>query len=776
MKTFLTRQLFILGCLTGLLLLSKPAAANTYTVTSTADAGPGTLRQAIIDANANPGPDTIVFLIALAGNNFEGISPASYAVIEINTALPAITGAVLIDGSSQTNTNTAVMPGQTVGADAIVQADINYPDVYLVPSATFPFPVNSTGMVGNGLTIDAADVTIRGMAISGFGNTSVNGGNASGNGDVQLIRSVTPRTINFSITNCFISCDPLGNFPTLAHRRTRGNGILIAGHNLTGNISNNYIAHSGTYGIQFNGNIDNNNVGPVGTTLINRNWVVSENQLINITTNATITIQKINDGINLMKCVGFRVINNYLNDAEQVGIDLGYNADSNYIANNTITNYTKTGGSAPQCGIRIGLCSQSDTLYRNLIYNNTGTGFRGGIWLDESELTQPGVIMKPNSENKIIENVLYGNNSSAIVLSNNSTGSCINNLISRNSTYSNAGLGIDLEYNATSGPTAISVNDNADIDVGTNNVQNFPLIDSARRLSANTYGIYGKVTAGSTIEFFISDGEENKHGLLTLNYGEGKTYIGSIVEGSTDDGASGTGSYNIDGNIASGNVNLFSAIITYNGTVTSLDSITSTATLAGNTSEFGPTVTIMQLLSCSLNGFTASWNKNEVMLNWQAICDGRFQYFDIEHSVDGKNFTRLKTITPHQRSKMVAYDFIHPNIREGKHFYRLKMVSINNDVKYSNQVYIIANDPVTGIKCNTVFTHMIDIALQVEHEETIAVHLFNESGKLLRYKEVRGRTGTNFFRLDNLQNLASGSYLLHIKKNSGAVTRKLIRM
>ncbi len=39
------------------------APAATYTVTVTTDAGPGSLRQAILDANANAGPDTIEFNI-----------------------------------------------------------------------------------------------------------------------------------------------------------------------------------------------------------------------------------------------------------------------------------------------------------------------------------------------------------------------------------------------------------------------------------------------------------------------------------------------------------------------------------------------------------------------------------------------------------------------------------------------------------------------------------------------------------------------------------------
>ena len=57
---------------------SLPAA--TFTVTNTNDSGPGSLRQAILDANANSGPDTIAFNIT--GSGVHTISPAS--------ALPAI--------------------------------------------------------------------------------------------------------------------------------------------------------------------------------------------------------------------------------------------------------------------------------------------------------------------------------------------------------------------------------------------------------------------------------------------------------------------------------------------------------------------------------------------------------------------------------------------------------------------------------------------------------------------------------------------------------------
>ena len=74
---------------------SRFAAAATFTVTNTADSGAGSLRQAIMDANAaGAGPHTISFDIP--GSGVQTISPS--------TGLPAISvssGGLTIDGTTQ---------------------------------------------------------------------------------------------------------------------------------------------------------------------------------------------------------------------------------------------------------------------------------------------------------------------------------------------------------------------------------------------------------------------------------------------------------------------------------------------------------------------------------------------------------------------------------------------------------------------------------------------------------------------------------------------------
>jgi hypothetical protein len=124
-----------------LLLAAATAAANTYTVTSTADSGAGTLRQAITDANANLGPDTIAF-------NITGTGPHTIA---IQSFLPAITSPVTIDGYTQSGATPNTLPvGQ--GLNTILE-------IVLDGGAVF-FPG------GGCLGVSTSDTTIKGLVIA----------------------------------------------------------------------------------------------------------------------------------------------------------------------------------------------------------------------------------------------------------------------------------------------------------------------------------------------------------------------------------------------------------------------------------------------------------------------------------------------------------------------------------------------------------------------------------------------------------------------------------
>ncbi|MEL6611960.1 MAG: hypothetical protein AAFQ53_07685, partial [Bacteroidota bacterium] len=91
---------------TALLLATSVAlsAQTTFTVTTTANDGPGSLRQAILDANANAGADVIAFAIPGAGPH----------TIQVQTALPAIADAATIDGLTQPGADCSAWPATLV--------------------------------------------------------------------------------------------------------------------------------------------------------------------------------------------------------------------------------------------------------------------------------------------------------------------------------------------------------------------------------------------------------------------------------------------------------------------------------------------------------------------------------------------------------------------------------------------------------------------------------------------------------------------------------------
>jgi hypothetical protein len=156
-----TRLFAILAVLS--LELPVAALAATFTVTNTDDSGAGSLRQAITDANNNPGADTIVF--AIPGAGVHTITPA--------TNLPYFEEPVTIDGYSQPGSAENTDP---VGTNAVLLIELD-------------------GSSANdlGLNFNGGASTIQGLVINNW-NTAIRLGGLGG----SVVRG------------CFVGTDPTG--------------------------------------------------------------------------------------------------------------------------------------------------------------------------------------------------------------------------------------------------------------------------------------------------------------------------------------------------------------------------------------------------------------------------------------------------------------------------------------------------------------------------------------------------------------------------------------
>lgn len=163
-----------------LLALLAPFAARAdlpFTTTNTDDGGAGSLRQAILDANATPGADTIVFDIPA-----ELCSAAGVCRIEPLSALPTITETVTIDATTQPRFGTA--PANVCAT----QTAPSYLRVEVVTGATNGFEIAEgtvAPVVLRGLSVHAAT---RGIYVRGAGAHRIqcNHVNVNGPGDALL--------------------------------------------------------------------------------------------------------------------------------------------------------------------------------------------------------------------------------------------------------------------------------------------------------------------------------------------------------------------------------------------------------------------------------------------------------------------------------------------------------------------------------------------------------------------------------------------------------------
>ncbi|HUC33681.1 MAG TPA: right-handed parallel beta-helix repeat-containing protein, partial [Ilumatobacteraceae bacterium] len=120
------------------------AHAATFVVSTTADSGPGSLRQAIADANAAPGLDAISFAIPEAG----------VPRISLATELPTVSDPATIDGTTQ-------LPGASVELDGDAT------------SSAVGLSITGGGSTVRGLVIGGFDEA--GILISGLGSNVVEG-------------------------------------------------------------------------------------------------------------------------------------------------------------------------------------------------------------------------------------------------------------------------------------------------------------------------------------------------------------------------------------------------------------------------------------------------------------------------------------------------------------------------------------------------------------------------------------------------------------------------
>lgn len=484
------------------LTASAAHAGATFTVINTNDSGPGSLRQAILDANASSGKDKIVFGL-----------PGPGLIFPV-TELPLVTDPVSIDGTTQ--------PGYT-GTPLIVlfggfgpSGSLAYGlDIQAGKSEVSGLAIGGfqTGIVLEGAPTDAVTASVigaNGVATSALPNGTAGilitnsddeiGGTGKGDGNV-ISGNAGSGSSGITGYGVWIKANPRSGSGSPTGNAIQGNLIGTNG-NGTAALPN------GIAGVELDG-ATHTVVG--GSLLLGAGNVISGNELMGVesafSSHGVISGNLIGTSVDGQSAIpntdGIAIVGGQDN---LVGRSTGptfIRGSGNVISGNTqgagvlvAQGATSPTGDTTIAGNVIGLAGDGKTPLGNQV----------GVWLDWVTGTTVGTPRDPNT--------IAENGEGVVVDGDGAYG----DTISANSIFGNGLIGIDLNADG------VTLNDPGDSDTGSNGLQNFPVIASVTRqggqlliggtLNSRPFGTY-------RLEFF-ADASCDPSG-----YGQGQTYLGA---------------------------------------------------------------------------------------------------------------------------------------------------------------------------------------------------------------------------------------------------------
>jgi hypothetical protein len=417
--------------------------AATYTVNTTADAGAGSLRQAIIDANTNAGIDTINFNIPIAEATAE--AGIKWWKIKPLSALPNINETIIIDGTTQPTSEVNNNPyGPEIEIDGSSAGDSHGLVINNVDDCAIKGLVINrfNGDTKNGIRIDGGD---RNSVFGCYLGTDISGEVGAGNYDGIFIFN--------NAQNNIIGSTEVGGKNIIS---ANYNGVYIWGNNTDSNkIVGNFIGTnaSGTkvlgnslFGVSITNGAKYNWVGngtADGRNIISGNY----NNGINISETGTNSNEIVGNYIGV-DASGTSALGNISN-----GVEIANSAQYNKIGG-VVTNEGNIISGNYQPGIYI---SGANTNYNEVLGNYIGTDINGNVDLGN---VGPGVVILSGAQhNKVGNGILGGRNvisgngdginiASINTINNEILGNYIGTTASGEAALGNTRYGIEIESGA----------------------------------------------------------------------------------------------------------------------------------------------------------------------------------------------------------------------------------------------------------------------------------------------------------------------------------------
>jgi hypothetical protein len=172
-------------------------------------------------------------------------------------------------------------------------------------------------------------------------------------------------------------------------------------------------------------------------------------------------------------------------------------------------------------------------------------------------------------------------------------------------------------------------------------------------------------------------------------------------------------------------------------------------------------------------------NNNVAKLDWTVADNQSVSYFEIERSLDGKTFDLVNHTNADGEIKESAsyagFDNLDHLSLTNAVYYRLKIVKANGSVSYSQVIRLPYGSSLTKLSILPNPVHdVMQVAINAGSSGSIAVHIFDMSGKVVRQIKANVQGGTNVISFDQLSKLQEGMYVVVVYTGGEILRQKIV--
>ena len=169
----------------------------------------------------------------------------------------------------------------------------------------------------------------------------------------------------------------------------------------------------------------------------------------------------------------------------------------------------------------------------------------------------------------------------------------------------------------------------------------------------------------------------------------------------------------------------------------------------------------------------AQKKQNGAVINWDVATEENVSRYEIEKAIDNNSFVTIAVVT--RSDNKLSYSYTDNNMDGGTTIYRIKVVTLDGRIRYSNTVAVLFNTKsflITSVTPNPLQNNT-KLTISSPENTSVRMILYDAQGRVVRQWQQSISDGTNVISFDATE-LQRGVYFL--SANNGSAKTNTVRI